>query len=169
MATRRKDVEDSVTWFKNLIKGRNNPNATYHAVPQIGSMYMYRYDPKWKEVLPFWDKQPLTIPIDYYSDGFLGLNLHYLPPSGRSKLLSALSKYTTGENEKKTMQVSYSILQTAIRHRLFMPCVKRYLTAHVRSRFEYIQPDEWSKAVSLPTQRFQGARAMTVWRRSARR
>jgi len=166
----RRDTKDAVRWFVNKISGkRDMRGVTFHATPKIGNMYLYQYDPKWKEVLPFWDRQPLTIPIKYYNDGFLGLNLHYLPISGREKLLKALAKYTEGEGEKRQFAISYSILQSAIRHRLFMPCVKRYLTSHIRSQFEWIPPEEWHKAVKMPTQRFSGASSANVWRRSVRR
>jgi hypothetical protein len=43
----------------------------------IGRMYFYYYDPKTKDTLPYYDKFPLVIPIERYSDGFLGLNLHF--------------------------------------------------------------------------------------------
>ena len=49
----------------------------------IGRMYFYHYDPKYKDVLPVYDKFPLVIPMEMYSDGFLGLNLHYLDPYSR--------------------------------------------------------------------------------------
>ena len=45
--------------------------------PMPGKMYFYFYDPKYKAVLPIYDRFPLVIPIEPYPDGFLGLNLHY--------------------------------------------------------------------------------------------
>jgi hypothetical protein len=49
----------------------------------IGRMYFYFYDPKTKDSLPYYDRFPLVIPIERYSDGFLGLNLHYIHPKQR--------------------------------------------------------------------------------------
>ena len=46
----------------------------------IGNMYMFRYEPKLKESLPYYDRFPIVFPIEPYSDGFLGLNFHYLYP-----------------------------------------------------------------------------------------
>ena len=37
----------------------------------IGKMYFYFYDPKTKDSLPYYDRFPLVIPIERYSDGFL--------------------------------------------------------------------------------------------------
>ena len=46
----------------------------------VGKMYMFFYDAKYKDTLPFFDIFPLVFPIEFYSEGFLGINLHYLPP-----------------------------------------------------------------------------------------
>ena len=61
-------------------------------------MFMFIYDPKHKDTLPFYDTFPLVFPIEIYSDSFLGINLHYLPPVLRAKLMDAL--YTTANNNK---------------------------------------------------------------------
>ena len=59
----------------------------------IGNMYFYFYDPKTKNSLPYYDRFPLVLPIEQYSDGFLGLNLHYIHPKQRILLLDKLSQY----------------------------------------------------------------------------
>ena len=58
----------------------------FRRVPSIGQMYMFQYDPKYKDVLPYYDRFPLVIPFEQtrrvgiaQGDGFYGLNLHYLP------------------------------------------------------------------------------------------
>ena len=35
---------------------------------------MFFYDPKLKKKLPYYDTFPLVLPLENYSDGFLGLN-----------------------------------------------------------------------------------------------
>jgi hypothetical protein len=42
-------------------------------------MYFFIYDRKGKNELDYYDRFPLIIPLESYSDGFLGLNIHYLP------------------------------------------------------------------------------------------
>ena len=67
-----------------------------------GSMYMYFYDPKTKETLPYYDRFPLTIMVGPAPKGFYGLNLHYIPLDLRAKLLDSLldtinnKKYNVG-------------------------------------------------------------------------
>lgn len=122
----------------------------------IGRMYMYKYDPKFKEVLPIWDKFPLVIPIEMYSDGFLGLNLHYLDPFNRLALLDRLQDFINNDKYDDTtrLNLTYDLLSKSRRYRLIQPCIKRYLLSHIRSPLIYIEPDHWETAIFLPTQKF---------------
>lgn len=134
----------------------------------IGQMFMFWYDAKLKAELPYWDRLPLIFPIEIYKDGFLGVNLHYLPPNLRAALMDAL--YTAVNNNKhdKTTQlrISYAILKGAAKYRGFKPCVKRYLNSHVRSKFIKIDTHEWDLALLLPTERFEKQRKQVVWAES---
>jgi len=38
--------------------------------PELGRMYLYCYDAKLKDTLPYWDAYPVTIVVDLYPDGF---------------------------------------------------------------------------------------------------
>ena len=133
-----------------------------------GRMYHFRYDPKWKEKLPYWDTFPLVIPIDSYGDGFDGLNLHYLPVKLRAKLFDALSSVLTddGLNEKARFKLTYNLLSGAKKFKLFRPTYKRYLYSKVKSRFLLIPPEEWQIALFLPTQKFVKSQANQIWKDS---
>lgn len=122
----------------------------------IGKMYMFRYDAKWKHKLPYWDMYPIIFPIEYYGDGFLGINFHYLPPMARAKLMDALMETMNNDRFNKTtkLQISYQILKGASKYSYFRPCVKKYLFSQVRSNFLYISPLEWNIALMLPVQKF---------------
>lgn len=125
----------------------------------IGRMFMFYYDAKGKDELPYWDRFPLVFPIALYPDGFLGINLHYLPPLLRAKLMNAL--YITLNNkhydDTTKLRINYQILNSTSKFRYFQPCIKRYLFSHVKSRYFYVQPNEWDMALMLPTERFVGA------------
>ena len=56
-----------------------------------GDMVMYTYNPKLKDVLPYYDAFPLTIVVGPAKDGFYGINLHYLPPKVRAIFLDKLN------------------------------------------------------------------------------
>jgi hypothetical protein len=46
------------------------------STPMVGSMYMYYYDPKHKQTLPYYDRFPLVFPYRKVPGGFMGINLH---------------------------------------------------------------------------------------------
>lgn len=132
----------------------------------IGRMYFFVYDPKHKKTLPYYDTFPLIFPIQYYDDGFLGVNLHYLDIRTRSALFSQLQSLASNQryNDNTRLKISYNILKGL--GDLYKPCVKRYLMSHVRSQFIFIHPSEWEEAIFLPVESFEKAPVSRVWRES---
>jgi len=128
----------------------------------------YTDDPKMKKELPYYDRFPLVFPIEKAPNGFLGINMHYLPYILRAKLMDALYQLSTNDKFDATtrLDLSYQILKGASRFKPFKPTVKRYLTSHIRSRFLYIQPNEWDIALFLPVERFQKASKQQVFKDS---
>jgi hypothetical protein len=131
----------------------------------IGKMYFYYYDPKTKDSMPYYDRFPLVIPIERYSDGFLGLNLHYIHPKQRINLLDKLSKTASNKSydEKTKLLINYQYLKAASSVFEAMPCIKRYLFSHINSRFLEISADEWDIAALLPLQTFVNASESRVY------
>ena len=132
---------------------------------RIGSMYMFYYDPKHKDTLPYYDRVPLIFPINRAKGGFLGINFHYLPFKMRAKLMDAL--YDTASNdrydENTKLNISYRILGASSQYREFRPAVKHYLFEHVRSKLLYVNPSEWDIALFLNIAKFEGATQTQVW------
>ena len=137
----------------------------------IGKMYFFFYDPKTKDSLPYYDRFPLVIPIERYSDGFLGLNLHYIHPKQRIILLDKLSDTATNRrfDEKTKLRLSYQYLSAASTAFQAMPCIKRYLFNHLTSRFLEIPADEWDIAALLPVEQFEKASKSKVYAESRKR
>jgi hypothetical protein len=179
-----KDPAKSMDWFRqkalsvrsvkpqNIINKAADVNRKGRITEDsIGQMFLFNYDPKLKEILPYYDTYPLVFPIEIYGDGFLGINMHYLPPMLRAKLMDAL--YDTINNKKydqtTQLRISYRILKGMSAFSSAIPCIKRYLFDHVKSPFLYINPDEWDVALMLPIERFQGAIKSYVQAESAKR
>jgi len=133
--------------------------------PTPGSMYLFSYDAKHKDTLPYWDKLPLIFPFKLEKDGFYGINMHYLPPRLRARLMDGLYDYANNQRYDETTKInlSYKMLESVSRLRYFKPCVKHYLYSQVRSNFLYIYPSEWDIAVMLPVARFQKRGANRVY------
>ena len=165
---------ESRAWFQKQAGylGRINNNALLKEPvlktesDQIpGGMFMYFYDPKTKDTLPYYDKFPLTIIVGPAAGGFTGLNLHYLPMVLRAKLLDALMDITSDKkyDDNTKFNLSYNTLKKASKMRYFKPCFKRYLTANVKSRFARVPASEWEIATFLPTASFEKESKTTVW------
>jgi hypothetical protein len=133
-----------------------------------GKLYFFYYDPKTKNDLPYYDRFPLVLVLDKQTDGFLGLNLHYLPMRYRVAFLDKLMDYAVvnGNKDIERMRISYDILNASRRFKEFKPCLKKYLYGHVQSKMLMVLPNEWDIAAFLPIQQFRKASANQVWQES---
>lgn len=167
-------TEESRAWFQ--AKAKNLRNLNREALMKedpiksrskqiMGGMYMFFYDPKTKDQLPYYDRFPLVIVIGPAPGGFYGLNLHYLPPKLRlqffSNLLDIKGSKRLSDNDK--LVVTYRMLRNSTKLRYFKPCFKHYLTNHVQSKFAEVPVPEWEIAVFLPTADFRKANNYKVY------
>lgn len=169
-------AKKSQTWFRQqitLLKSEKLlPQRVYtHAGSQagriqVGSLYMFFYDPKLKNELPYYDKFPLVFPFSKTPDGFIGLNLHYLNPRLRVKLLDKLMKFKTtkGITENTRLRYNYDMLKGVSMFPFAQHCVKRYLKTHIITQIKLIPPEDWVTAMMLPVESFSKATANKVWK-----
>ena len=169
---------ESYQWLLKKIADIRNPSAIPRTIKGeterntrrtlLGGLYFFYYDPKTKDELPYYDKFPLVLMLERYPDGFLGLNLHYLPIKYRVAFLDKLLQFAmyNEEDEIKRLRVTYEILSASKRFREFRPCIKRYLNSQIKSRILAVQPNEWDVAIFLPIQQFKGAKPSQVWKES---
>ena len=154
---REKIIEIGKPGAMDLIRDGKRKNS-----PFFGRLNMFFYDPKFKKTLPYYDTFPLVLPLERYDDGFLGINLHYLPMKLRIRLLDRLVDYSnnTKFDESTTLDVDYSQLKKI---KLIKPTLKRYLAGRVKTQFRRIDADEFTVAALLPVQRFKKASASEVY------
>ena len=159
----------STDWYRDKIKEFGKPGAMdlirdgkRNNRPFYGRLNMFFYDPKYKKTLPYYDTFPLVLPLERYDDGFLGINLHYLPMTLRIRLLDRLVDYSnnTKFDESTRLAVDYSKLKNL---NLIKPTLKRYLAGRVKTQFRRIDADEFTVAALLPVQRFKKASASEVY------
>ena len=159
----------STQWFRDKIKEFGQPGALdlirdgkRKNSPFFGRLNMFFYDPKFKKTLPYYDTFPLVLPLENYPDGFLGINLHYLPMNLRLKLLDRLVDFSnnTKFDESTTLDVDYSQLKKI---KLIKPTLNRYLAGRVKTQFRRIDADEFTVAALLPVQRFKKASVAEVY------
>ena len=162
----------STEWYRDKIKEFGTPktldlirDGKQAKSPFGGRLNMFVYAPKFARKLPYYDTFPLVLPLESYSDGFLGINLHYLPISLRIRLLDRLNDFSSDTKFDKgtTLDISYDKVKKI---KSVKPTIHKYLSGYVRSRFRRIDADEFTIATLLPVQRFKKASANEVWKES---
>lgn len=133
-----------------------------------GGMYMFYYSPKFKDDLEYYDTFPLLLPYDMTPNGFIGLNLHYLPPLYRIKLLDKLLDISSDKALTKDTKLKYTwaTVKGTASMKWAGPCIHRYISGYVKSRFVHVSPENWFTAALLPVQRFKKASDNKVWKDS---
>ena len=162
----------STAWYRSKIKEFGTPKALdlirdgkQSSSPFFGRLNMFFYDPKLKKTLPYYDKFPLVLPLEKYSDGFLGINFHYLPIPLRIRLLDRLVDFSnnTKFDESTKLNVNYTGVKNI---KLVKPTLHRYLSGRVKTDFRRIDADEFTVATLLPVQRFAKASERVVYKDS---
>lgn len=167
-------TDEARSWYREAAQGYKRVNERTllkgdktRLVTKIkpGNMYMFMYDPKYKETLPFYDRFPMIFPFRVEADRFWGINLHYLPHRMRAQLMDSLYDLVTNQryDESTRIQGTFATLNRAARHKWIQPCVKQYLFTQMESRFMYVYPSEWDIALFLPLERFSKASKTQVW------
>ena len=166
-------TDDARNWYRDAAGQRqrinerslmNSETSRFKSRMRIGDMYMFYYDPKHKDTLPYYDRFPLVFPFKKAEGGFLGLNMHYLPLPLRARLMDALYTLSVNQRYDETtrLRLNYDVLNSASNFRLFKPCIKHYLMDHMDSKLWYVHPSEWDIALFLPLERFKGANKRKV-------
>lgn len=143
--------------------------------PVIGKLYLFQYDAKWKDELPYWDMMPLTFFFNSFEKNgtqyLIGINLHYLQPALRMMLFSELLSIRSEKRYRPNtrLRISWEILKAFSNHRLVQPCVKQYIVKNIRSKFIEIPATDWEILIPLGLERFQKAASAEVWANSMKK
>jgi hypothetical protein len=164
----RYSPDRSTAWFKTKIDalGGNSPTAKYdllkttkeHQVTRFlpGCMFIFKYDPKTKEDLPFYDNWPCTLIFSIVGDRAIGINLHYLGYEFRKKLLDKMMMTANRyhNNQQQVLRLNWKLLSNVSKFPEVAPTVHSYLYSHVQSKLIKVDVDEWVIASNLPIESF---------------
>ena len=160
------DRDLSINWYKKKVADLSNRISAARLMrdnklkkaPSFNKLHFFRYDPKLKATLPYYDTFPLVMPIQSAAGGFLGINFHYLPIPLRMRLLETL--------DKRGFRGNYSKLKNI---REVKPTIKHYLKRQFVSGFLELEEDDYAPAIFMPVAQFRKASASQVWRDSRRK
>ena len=178
---RKKGVEtmskEALNWFYNYAN-KYAKSASFARTASVGSFtnklvpgrfYLYQYDPKTKEQMPYYDAMPLVLITDVTSDGWYGINFHYMPPAVRLKIMEGFydtlknPALTDGVKLKANWKRAVSVARAASAHQYLKHSIKRYLANHVTSPLIELDPEYWAMCVFLPLSRFKKKTTSFVW------
>ena len=156
----------SLHWYKKKISelssrisaSRLMRDGKMRKTPRFNRLHFFRYDPKTKAKLPYYDMFPLVMPIDTAKGGFLGINFHYLPIPARMKLLEALDKRNFTGDYSKLKNLKY-----------IKPTIKHYLRSQFVSGFLDLDEEDYAPAIFMPVAQWKKSSQSQVWRDSRRR
>jgi len=172
------DVVNSKKWFNtqvaNIARARITPNnvigdkglsLTFRIQP--GSMYFFRYDPKFKDTLPYYDTFPLVIPYNTAPGGFIGLNMHYLDYQNRYKLFKKLLDLNGRKLDERTkIKYSWATVSAFANTLNVDKCIKHYLYEHLASPLAKVKQEDYMTALMLPVEKFVGQTKQYIWTRN---
>ena len=141
---------------------------------------MFKYMPKMKAQLPYWDMFPVGLVMNSYPDKgyFSMINFHYLPPILRAELMDAIYPFVIFPNVEtqdigssmrarvNTDRVDFEFMKKRINMRGVIPAWKRYDYKQVIGNYLYVPPVGWDTIVMLPVERMRGSGINRVWQNS---
>ena len=171
---------DSLQWFQTNVRDiRRTPsslmkeNQNFVTRFELGKMYMFMYEAKRKDKLKYYDYFPVTICLKRYSNGFMGINLHYLAPRYRALLMDGLYEFYREIDDESYFQIRYPSVKSISKLRWAKPCIKQYQYPYIDSRIVEVRPEHMDMVVMLPSQQFRSQGTTTnandIYRESIRK
>jgi hypothetical protein len=92
-------VDDAYKWFLETLEDRDNKRVviTNDKILKPGKIYVFKYDPKYKTVLDYYDMNPIVIALGQTmgAQGKLevGINISWYPPNARKYIISKIREF----------------------------------------------------------------------------
>jgi hypothetical protein len=116
-----------------------------------GQVLLFRYRPDSKT--KFYDRFPIIIVLEVTGSQIIGLNLHYVPPVDRIKLIMLMNSLLYNQKEtnlQKTRLKIFSLLSKKIFAKYIGAAVNRYTIKNIAGKPKLTTPEEWSYLAFLP-------------------
>lgn len=124
---------------------------------KMGEIYTYNYDPKYKDILDYYDTNPLTLIYNsWYAPGtknhlYTGINLHFLPSKVKLSILEAYWQYfynLKGNRVMRFLPISYNAFFDVVFRRIlgvnYSFAIRNYIITRIDN--PVMVPDyEWGK------------------------
>lgn len=157
-------------WFGNAVSKLADKipdgmvEVSSRKIPPIGEIVLFKYDPKGKDTLEYYDEHPLVLVTGFTNTGFSGINLHYIPPKIRRAIVVKLVEFKMRSSSPRGyIERAMPLLVAVSSDAMFSHSYKNYLGAHLQSRFAIVGVDHWKFVSALPLQKFKKESSSKVW------
>ena len=156
------DQTDMMTRYGHVHSVKMGPRSI---IP--GFFYTFRYQAKTTNQ---YDRFPLVLALHRDSNGFFGMNFHYLPINLRFALFESMMPLIVPLPVKQLSLIRLTY-KNLMRRLLVgkLPTLKRYNFSQFQSEAVFISPLEWAVALAYPSETFMGTTNARVWIESRKR
>lgn len=163
------DAKRAEKWYDELVdtvktgnQSKNFSNYKKSNSVIIGHIYAFRYDPKHKDKLIFFDNNPLVLAFEYKQTkggtGFLGVNLHFLPRYQRIPAIQYfINKSKESVMKKGEVNVDYTKdIKNNPKYKYLYYCIRHYLMNRVVGSFYVVPQEDYLKISNLYSGKYMG-------------
>lgn len=168
--------------FNSLVEISEGPNVHNALINGLipGKIYTYDYNPKWRDVLEYFDRRPMILSLGHFKAGNtvleMGLNLHFLPPKVVMKVMELTWKVydlKLRRNIEYLMkedwnQVPLPLYRNArkiyeiIGHTNYKFAIRHYLRNRMKD-LQIVEYTDWKYVPLLDTKWVMGATRQQIW------
>jgi hypothetical protein len=169
-----KNTEQVTQYFQDNYTRKIFENPGRISELKIGEIYHYRYDPKTKDILAYYDTNPLTLIYNgwFSQDGtylYTGINLHFLPSQIKLIILESYWQYFyrfSGNKIMKFLPISYNDFFKFLFKKLqgmdYSFAIRTYISTRLDSPV-IIPNNEWGKIPLVKPMFMNGATLEQVY------
>jgi hypothetical protein len=117
----------------------------------LGQVVLFNYRPSSR--VKFYDKYPLVIITDVSGTGFSGINLHYIPPVDRIRMILLMGSMVFNRKETDIQKIRVkilSLLNKKIFAKYYGTVFNNYTTKNILGKPKITIPEEWTHFAFLP-------------------
>lgn len=154
-------VDDAYQWFIDTLKDTRNKRVTETNDNKLkpGKIYVFRYDPKYKTVLDYYDMNPVVIALgQMMTEGGkleVGINISWYPPKARKYIVekiremyksqyeTAMKKSPSNAQEQASVPIDLYSLKVALDKVGLSWAIRTYIPDRIKSPKAVVCYEDW--------------------------
>jgi len=159
-------------WFDDTYVSRNiNPvEENTKTLMDVGKIYTFTYDAKFKDKLDFWDAMPMNFILGHLESksgnvNAFGMNISYIPPQIRLQVLDKIvhifdtaiirrniEKINEDKRPLKDLPMTYDIAKKILSGSGFEFAIRSYIYNRIKTKPLIVTYQDWWKVATFPSQ-----------------